>query len=208
MKIPALIMAGGKGKRMDLSIEKPLLRFLGKPLIDWVLNAAKSAKKVSDIYIVTSPNTPMTEKKCIKEGWRIIRTDGKGYHDDLKQAMVKSGFRGSVLIMPSDVPALTGEALDKIISAQERTNKDALAVFVPIRKREELGLSISSVDEFQGVAHAVSGVNIIDSRRVLSKGKIDTAAIVTDEIELVLNINTLKDLKIAERIMQQELNKK
>lgn len=208
MKIPALIMAGGKGKRMDLSIEKPLLRFLGKPLIDWVLNAAKSAKKVSDIYIVTSPNTPMTEKKCIKEGWRIVRTDGKGYHDDLRQAIVESGFRGSVLIMPSDVPALTGEALDKIISAQERTNKDALAVFVPIEKREELGLSISSVDEFQGVAHAVSGVNIIDSRRVLSKEKIDTAAIVTDEIELLLNINTLKDLEIAERIMQQELNKK
>jgi adenosylcobinamide-phosphate guanylyltransferase len=200
-------MAGGKGKRMALTIEKPLLEFLDKPLIDWVLSAAKAAKKILKVYVVTSPNTPMTMEKCAREGWRILKTDGKGYHDDLKQAVVEGGFRGPVLIMPSDVPALTGEALDKIITAHEKNRKDALAVFVPIQKREELGLSISSTDEFQGVEYAVSGVNIIESRRILSEVKIETEAIVTDEVELLLNINTLKDLKIAEKIMQQEINK-
>jgi len=35
--IPAFIMAGGKGSRMGLPTEKPLLPFLGKPLIDWYL---------------------------------------------------------------------------------------------------------------------------------------------------------------------------
>lgn len=205
MKIPALIMAGGKGKRMDLTVEKPLLKFLDKPLIDWVLSAVKAAKKISNAYVVTSPNTPMTAEKCVREGWRIIKTDGRGYHDDLKQAIVKGGFRGPVLIMPSDVPALTGEALDKIIAAHEKNRKDALAVFVPIQKREELGLSVSSTDEFRGVEYAVSGVNIIESRRILSEGKIETEAIVTDEVELLLNINTLEDLKIAEKIMQHEI---
>jgi len=197
-------MAGGKGKRMELTIEKPLLQFLGKSLIDWVLNAVRLAKKVSEFYIVTSPNTPMTERKCIKEGLKIIRTDGKGYHDDLKQAILEGGFHGPVLIMPSDVPALTGEALDRIISAHEKYKKNALAVFVPIEKREKLGLSVSSIDEFHGVAYAVSGVNMIDARRVLFEGKIETAAIVTDDVELLLNINTLKDLEIAEKIMKQK----
>ena len=56
MRIPALVLAGGKGKRMGLAIEKPLLPFLGKPLIDWVVEAVKSAKKVSEFYIVTSEN--------------------------------------------------------------------------------------------------------------------------------------------------------
>jgi adenosylcobinamide-phosphate guanylyltransferase len=193
---------------MDLTIEKPLLEFLDKPLIDWVLSATKAAKKISKVYVVTSPNTPMTTEKCAREGWRIIKTDGKGYHDDLKQAVAEGGFRGPVLIMPSDVPALTGEALDKIIAAHEKNRKDALAVFVPIQKREELGLSISSTDEFQGVEYAVSGVNIIESRRILSEGKIETEAIVTDEVELLLNINTLKDLEIAEKILHQKIGKK
>ena len=47
MKVPALIMAGGKGKRMGLSVEKPLLLFLGKPLLDWVVEAVASAEKIS-----------------------------------------------------------------------------------------------------------------------------------------------------------------
>ncbi len=201
-------MAGGRGKRMDLSIEKPLLRFLGKPLIDWVVDAVRTAKKVSDFYVVTSPNTPKTEERCVNEGLKVIRTAGKGYHDDLKQAILEGGFRGPVLIMPSDVPALTGQALDRIVLAHEKERKAAFAVFVPIEKREELGLSVSSIDEFRGVPYAVSGVNVIDSRSILFEGKIETGAMVTEEVALLLNINTLKDLEIAERIMRRESGKK
>ena len=54
MKVPALIMAGGKGSRMGLPTEKPLLPFLGKPLIDWVAEAVLSAEKVSEFYVITS----------------------------------------------------------------------------------------------------------------------------------------------------------
>ncbi len=39
MMVPALIMAGGKGSRMGLPTEKPMLPFLGKPLLDWVAEA-------------------------------------------------------------------------------------------------------------------------------------------------------------------------
>ena len=56
MKVPALIMAGGRGRRMGLPTEKPLLPFLGKPLIDWVAAAILDAKNVSDFYVVTSSN--------------------------------------------------------------------------------------------------------------------------------------------------------
>jgi adenosylcobinamide-phosphate guanylyltransferase len=195
-------MAGGKGKRMALPSEKPLLPFLGKPLIDWVVEAVKTAKKISRLYVVTSPNTPETEKRCFKEGLAILRTAGKGYHEDLKQAILRGKLLRPVLIMPSDVPALTGEILDKIVSTYEKNRKDALAVFVPIKKRKELGLSISSIDEFQGVPYAVSGVNIIDGSKILAQGKIETGAVVTDEIEVLLNINTLKDLAVAEKIFR------
>ncbi|MGF3523237.1 MAG: NTP transferase domain-containing protein, partial [Candidatus Bathyarchaeia archaeon] len=75
MKLPVLVMAGGKGKRMGLPLEKPLLPFLGKPLVDWVVEAAKAATKVSEVYVVTSPNTPETEKWCLTKGWKVLRTD-------------------------------------------------------------------------------------------------------------------------------------
>jgi adenosylcobinamide-phosphate guanylyltransferase len=203
MKVPALIMAGGKGSRMGLPTEKPLLIFLDKPLIDWVADAIIDTKNVSEFYVVTSSNTPLTEKHCLAKGWKVLRTDAKGYHNDLKQAVAKANLTGPILTMPSDVPAITGEALDKIISAFEVCGKDFLAVFVPIKARQDLKLSISSTDEYKGVWYAVSGVNVIDAAKIQSDGKIETSAIITQETEVLLNINTTKDLEVAERIMKK-----
>ncbi len=201
MKIPALIMAGGRGSRMGLPTEKPLLPFLGKPLIDWVAEAIMQAAKISEFYVITSSNTPNTEKHCQEKGWKCIHTDAKGYHDDLKQAVAKLCWMGPVLTMPSDVPAITGPILDRVIGEFESCGKDFLAVFVPIQKRQELGLSISSTDEYKGVWYAVSGVNVINGAAVQAEGKIETAAIITEETEVVLNVNTTKDFEIAEKLI-------
>lgn len=203
MKVPALIMAGGKGKRMGLPIEKPLLHFQGKPLIDWVVEAVESAKKVSNFFVVTSLNTPETEEHCRSRNWKILRTDAKGYHDDLKQATRDAGLKGPVLTIPGDLPAVTGTFLDKVISAFELSDKAFLAVFVPIEKRQKLGLSVDSTDEYKGAWYAVSGVNIVNGTKIQQEGKIETSAVITEEIEVVLNINTLKDLEIAEKQIQK-----
>ena len=204
MKVPALIMAGGKGKRMGLSVEKPLLPFLGKPLIDWVVEAVAAAEKISEFYVVTSENTVETEKRCRSKGWKVLRTDAKGYHDDLKQAVRYAGLAGAVLTVPADLPAVTGRFLDKVVGEFEVCGKEFLAVFVPIEKREELGLSVSSTDEYKGVWYAVSGVNIVNGTKVHEERKIETSAIITEETEVLLNINTLKDLEISEKIMQKQ----
>lgn len=196
-------MAGGKGTRMGLPVEKPLLPFLGKPLIDWVADAVQSAEKVSQFYVVTSASTAETEKRCKSKGWKFLRTDAKGYHEDLKQAVRQAGLTGPVLTMPADVPAVTGKFLDKVVSAFEVCGKDFLAVFVPIEKRKELELSISSTDEYKGIWYAVSGVNIVNGKKIQEQGKIETSAIITEETEVLLNINTTKDLEIAEKIMRK-----
>jgi GTP:adenosylcobinamide-phosphate guanylyltransferase len=79
-----------------------------------------------------------------------------------------------------------------------------LAVFVPIKAREDLGLSVSSTDEYKGVWHAVAGVNIVNGTKIQEEGKIETSAIITEDIEVLLNINTLKDLEISEKIIQEQ----
>jgi len=199
--IPALIMAGGRGSRMGLPSEKPMLPFLGKPLLDWVAEAVLKANKISEFYIITSVNTPQTEAHCKSMGWNFVHTDAKGYHNDLKQAVSKLCWMGPVLTMPSDVPAITGPILDRVVEAFEVCGKEFLAVFVPIQKRLDFGLSISSTDEYKGVWYAVSGINVINGQRILGGGKVETSAIITEETEVVLNVNTTKDFEIAQQIM-------
>jgi adenosylcobinamide-phosphate guanylyltransferase len=201
MDITALIMAGGKGTRMGLTVEKPMLPFLGKPLIDYVIAAINQAKNITDFYIITSNNTPNTEQHCKNMNWKTIHTDAKGYHDDLKQAVCTAHLTGPVLTMPSDVPAITGSFLDKVVHTFKQCDKDFLAVFVPIQKRIDLGLSISSTDEYKGIWYAVSGINIINGTMIQKEGKIETSALITEETEVLLNINTLKDVEIAQKIL-------
>jgi adenosylcobinamide-phosphate guanylyltransferase len=201
MKAAALIMAGGKGERMGLTIEKPLLTFLGKPIVERVIEAVKSAQRISEFSVVTSKNTPETENRCLKLGLKVIRTDGRGYHDDLKQAVLKAQLSCPVLTISSDLPALRGAFLDRVISFFEKAKKDAVTVLVPIKKREELNLSVSSVYEYEGHEYAVSGINIIDGAKIF-KDKIDEFAMISEEMDAVLNVNTLKDMEIAQGIVE------
>ena len=67
---------------------------------------------------------------------------------------------------------------------------------------KRLGLSVDSTDEYKGEWYAVSGVNIVNGAKIQEEGKIETSALITEEIEVLLNINTIKDLEIAEKIMQ------
>jgi adenosylcobinamide-phosphate guanylyltransferase len=203
LKIPTLILAGGKGKRMESSIEKPLILFLGNPLLDWVVKAVASANQVSEFYVVTSANTPETEKHCLSKGWKILHTDAKGYHSDLKQAVQMAKLQGPILTIPADLPAITGKFLDKTITTFEKCQKEFLAVFVPIKTREKYNLSISSTDEYKGIWHAVTGVNIINAQKIQTSGKIETSAIITQKTEVLLNINTPQDLEIAQKLMQK-----
>jgi adenosylcobinamide-phosphate guanylyltransferase len=83
MGVTALVMAGGKGTRMALSEEKPLLQVGGKPVIEHVITALKNAKKVSSIVVAVSDYTPKTAKLMLKFPVSVIKTPGKEYVSDM-----------------------------------------------------------------------------------------------------------------------------
>ncbi|MBC7130015.1 NTP transferase domain-containing protein [Candidatus Bathyarchaeota archaeon] len=202
MRLPALIMAGGKGKRFHTEVEKPLAPFLGKPLIEWVINAVKASSKIPVFYIVTSPHTPKTEEKCLRDGLNIIRTAGENYHRDLQQAIIQKKLYQPVLILSSDLPALTGTFLDYVISRYEQCGKPALTVLVPMEKCREIGILTASADTYGGTAYAVSGVNIIDGSKIFQED-MDQEVIIYDGVEAALNINSLEDLRNAEKYFKR-----
>ena len=76
--VTALIMAGGKGARMESETEKPLIELFGIPMIQYVIDALTASKGVSDITAATSPNTPKTSLFLQKQGVKIFQTPGNG----------------------------------------------------------------------------------------------------------------------------------
>ncbi len=61
LKTCGIILAGGQGKRMKSNLPKPMLEVLGKPMIDWVLEACNSAE-LDEVCVVTGFANEILEK--------------------------------------------------------------------------------------------------------------------------------------------------
>ena len=83
--IYAIVMAGGRGTRLKVNVEKPLFKLHGKPLIKYVLDNISSSKLVEDVVIAVSPHTQETIKylKSLNGNFQILNTSGIDYLNDL-----------------------------------------------------------------------------------------------------------------------------
>ena len=203
MDLTALVMAGGKGTRMVLSEEKPLLRVGGKPVIEHVLAALKNAKKVSSIVVAVSDYTPKTAELMRQLGFSVIKTPGKEYVFDMGYAVRTLGLQ-TVLAIGADFPLITAEIVDAIVEGYERSGKPALSVVVSMETKKQLGLDGKYGFEFKGKRVVPAGINVIDGRRI-DEEELDEEIYVSDRKEVAVNINTVKELRIAEDLFQKTL---
>ena len=199
MDIVALIMAGGKGTRFGGDTEKPMAIFNGKPLIRRVIEAAKESERITEIYVAVTSYSPKTAQEAKKASVKLIETEGQGYHADVQQAVQDANIKCPVLIFSADLPLLTGMFLDEIIEEYEESGKPALTVMIPEEALVEFGLSAVSPYEHEGRMYAVSGINIIDGRRILEEQEQEVVA--SSRPEAVFTVNSVKDLEAAKNYL-------
>ncbi len=193
----AIVMAGGKGTRMALAQEKPLLVVGGKPVVDHVISALKSAQRVSRVVVAASACTPKTAAHLKKLGVEVVETPAKEYVSDFAFVVKKLGL-GVVLTVAADLPLLTGEVVDEVVDAYFRCGKPALAVAVPLETKRKLDMSLGYAFEHEGVQVVPAGLNVNDGARIDDEW-IDQAVYVVDRAEVAVNINTVEELKIARK---------
>jgi adenosylcobinamide-phosphate guanylyltransferase len=199
MGVTALIMAGGKGSRLKLSEEKPLIKLNGKPLIIYVLNSLKKAKNIDNIIVSVSDYTPQTTQLLSKLKISTIKTPGKEFVFDMAYAIKKLALK-TVLVISSDIPLITSEIIDLIIKKYRESNKSTLNVVIPLKTRTELGLSRAYEFDFNNEKVVPAGINVIDGTKINNK-ELDEDVLLLEKKELALNINTLADLIVAQDLI-------
>ena len=202
MGVTALVMAGGKGSRMGLSEEKPLLQVGGKPVIAHVLMALKNAKKVGSIVVTVSDYTPKTAKLISKFPVSVVHTPGKEFVFDMGYA-VRALKLQTVLAIGADFPLITAEVIDGIVNYYEQCGKPALSVAVPLEAKTKLGLSGNYGFELNGKRVVPAGINVIDGRRI-DEAELEEETCVLDRKEVAVNINTVQELHIAQELFQKD----
>lgn len=201
MQIPAIIMAGGKGKRFDFDSikseyrEKLLLQLGGKYLIEYIIDAALTSKRINRVIFAVSPHTPCTKSIIMvkKPSIEFIETPGAGYHSDISY-IIKTLKLGITITIVADIPLIKPEILDEIIEQYFILKKPALSVMADVKLFTQYGLtptiSFQSDDSKKNLVPL--GINIIDGR-LIDQSKLDQAIFISDRVELIYNINTVND---------------
>ncbi|MDR2708295.1 MAG: NTP transferase domain-containing protein [Nitrososphaerota archaeon] len=200
MTVSALVMAGGRGSRMNSSVEKPLVDVCGKPVIAYVLDALLCAELVDDVYVAVTERTPCTVRYV--EGLRLksVVTPGKDYVSDMGFAAQVLGL-GKFLAIAADLPLVTGGIVDVIVSRYECCGKPALTVAVPVETKKHFGMSVDYSFKMGASDVVPTGINVIDGAKRYGDELLDQDIFLLDKVELAVNVNTPQELQIAKNLL-------
>ena len=184
-----IIMAGGKGSRMNLPEEKLLLKFK-KPIILQVAEALTTSDYFSKVIFITSPNSPKTKQLLEKNNYGIFDTPGTGYVEDLN--LVLKSLNDSVLIVSADLPLLDSEIIKKIVNLYDPNNKWT-TILVTKKFLKSLGLSSDYDITFENKLCNYTGISMINSQQISNLENIEEKFVIVDDKRIGFNINTKQD---------------
>ena len=114
----ALIMAAGHGTRMRSERPKVLHPVCGKPMVEWVIDAAREAGAVR-IVCVTRPGDGVAQG--LPEGIEVAeQTEGEGTGAAVLAAAGALGGEGSIVILSGDHPLVSAGTIRELMRAHGR----------------------------------------------------------------------------------------
>ena len=128
MDVCSIILSAGKGSRMLSSTPKPLHTISGKTMLQWVIDANKSAGIKKSVIVV-----PQEFDKLEINNYNMIKAIQKkplGTGDAVRKAIpLLKNFEGIVLICFADTPFITSKTLKKIVKSFSNGNELVLTGF-------------------------------------------------------------------------------
>jgi GTP:adenosylcobinamide-phosphate guanylyltransferase len=206
----AALMCGGRGTRMGIAhgTEKPLIKVKGSTMFDRVLNALVGSGQFEKIVAIPSINTPKTNTflrnhyySCL-EPLDVVETGGISYSKDLSVALCK--FKPArVFVVSADLPLLNSKTVQHIV-VRSLPSKPCVSILLEKVFVESIGIKPSIVMVIRRKGYCHSGITILDSSKVNSDFSLAENYIVMNEKELAINVNTTRELEIAEGMHEGE----
>ena len=179
--VSALVIATASGAPLVSERPKPIHLLCGRPMLSWVL-AAISEAGVSEAVVVTGSDGDWISKRIMDSPPKGLTTrflEQPRQRGNAEAALIgMSGFdefddEGDVLIVPADMPLLTGEVISHLLN-EHRTSGAActIATYHTIesagvrkiqrdRHNRPIGISVSSIEEQGDAVEAAVGVYVV-----------------------------------------------
>jgi bifunctional UDP-N-acetylglucosamine pyrophosphorylase/glucosamine-1-phosphate N-acetyltransferase len=133
-----LIMAAGQGTRMRSDVPKVLHRVAGKPLVEWVIDAARQAG-AGRVIAVVRPGDGVAEG--LPDGVEVAeQREGEGTGAAVlaaRDAVLQPGDGAPVVVLSGDHPLVTPEQLERLLA--EHAAKGSVATLLTTDRLDPAG---------------------------------------------------------------------
>jgi len=188
-----LVMAGGKGSRMEFPAPEKLLLEYEKPVIFHVIDSLNDSHCFSKVFAATSPNSPDTKNELEQRGIETLDTEGNGYVNDLNFLLQK--MDGFVFVVSGDLPLLDEEIIQ--IMTEKFNLKNVWTSFLVSKKfLNSLGLESNLLINSGDIDCVHTGISIINADKIQNLDPIKENYIILDDKRISFNLNTKKDYEL------------
>lgn len=185
----ALVMAGGKGSRMDSKEEKLLLQYQ-KPVVLHVIDALRKSGCFSTIVAATSGNAPKTRTVLLEYGMEIIDTSGADYVSDLN--FVLSQLDDTVMVVSGDLPLLDADVVQKMISQHKESAWQSFVVTKDFLTSQGIAAEFSVM--CNGLECYYTGISLVNPKMIMPQ--VNETCTVFDDKRIAMNLNTKYDYSL------------
>ena len=187
-----IVMAGGKGTRMNLNSEKLLLKHKKYVILD-VIDSLTNLNYFSKILAITSSNSPKTKKLLQEKNIETFDTLGIGYVEDLNSIL--KIIDDDVLVVSGDLPLLDTEIIEKIVNYYD-SQKTWTSILVTNKFLTSIGVDSKLSITFSNQLCHYTGISLINSKKINSLENINENYIIIDDKRIAFNLNTKKDYEL------------
>ena len=185
-----LIMAGGRGTRMDSNEEKLLLKYK-KSVILHVVDALQNTNCFSKIIALTSPNSPNTEKILKETGIDTISSRGESFVSDLNEMLQQ--LDEMVFVTSGDLPLLDSQIVKTILDHHE-AEQTWTSIVTTLPFQETLGIKSDCIVENHD--YVQTGISIVNAKKITNLDPVEEKFLVIDDKRIGLNLNTKDDYNL------------
>ena len=187
-----LVMAGGKGSRMEFPAPEKLLLEYEKPIIFHVIDSLNDSHCFSKVFAATSSNSPDTKFELEQIGIETLDTSGDGYVNDLNFLLQKMG--GSIFVVSGDLPLLDKEIIQKLV----KFNTESIWTSFLVSKKflNSLGLESNLLVNYGDIDCVHTGISIINADKIQNLDPVKENYIILDDKRIAFNLNTKKDYEL------------
>jgi UDP-N-acetylglucosamine diphosphorylase/glucosamine-1-phosphate N-acetyltransferase len=152
-----VVLAAGKGTRMNSARPKVLHQVAGRPMIDYVLTAARSLAPRSTTVVVGHQAEILREALDTRPGLTVVVQEPQlgTAHALMSTADALAGARGVLVLLSGDVPLLSTNTLKTLVDRHLAADAAATVVTAIVENPQGYGRIVRAASPGQPIARIV-----------------------------------------------------